>query len=164
MHLVQGTRSFFDKSRASAYSEPAQTPTERPANGFESQRYKEKRSMRTTWMWCVIALLSMGSTAWSQGKVSSGETEKAVAALEQQWLQSQRTNNPDLVAPLLADKIISTGNNGKVSNKAEMLADAKATKYESMEYEDVKVTVFGDTAIATGSSRSKGTDASKAYG
>ena len=116
--------------------------------------------MRTTWMWCVIALLSIGNTAWSQGKMSSSETEKAVAALEQQWLKAQKTNNPDLVAPLLSDKIIGTSNDGKVSNKAEMLADAKATKYESMEYENVKVTVFGDTAIATGSARSKGTDAS----
>jgi ketosteroid isomerase-like protein len=116
--------------------------------------------MRRTWMWCVIALLSLGSTAFSQDKTSSGETEKAVAALEQQWLQSQKTNNPDLVAPLLADKFIGTGSDGKVSGKAEALADAKASKYESMEYEDVKVTVFGGTAIATGGSRAKGTDAS----
>jgi ketosteroid isomerase-like protein len=116
--------------------------------------------MRRTWMWCVIALLSLGSTAFSQNKTSSGETEKAVAALEQQWLQSQKTNNPDLVAPLLADKFIGTGSDGKVSGKAEALADAKASKYESMEYEDVKVTVFGGTAIATGGSRAKGTDAS----
>jgi ketosteroid isomerase-like protein len=116
--------------------------------------------MRRTWMWCVIALLSLGSTAFSQNKASSGETEKAVAALEQQWLQSQKTNNPDLVAPLLADKFIGTGSDGKVSGKAEALADAKASKYESMEYEDVKVTVFGGTAIATGGSRAKGTDAS----
>jgi ketosteroid isomerase-like protein len=116
--------------------------------------------MRRTWMWCVIALLSLGSTAFSQNKASSGETEKAVAALEQQWLQSQKTNNPDLVAPLLADKFIGTGSDGKVSGKAQALADAKASKYESMEYEDVKVTVFGATAIATGGSRAKGTDAS----
>jgi ketosteroid isomerase-like protein len=116
--------------------------------------------MRRTWMWCVIGLLSLGSTAFSQDKTSSGETEKAVAALEQQWLQSQKTNNPDLVAPLLADKFIGTGSDGKVSGKAEALADAKASKYESMEYEDVKVTVFGGTAIATGGSRAKGTDAS----
>lgn len=117
--------------------------------------------MRTIWMWCVIALLSIvGNTAWSQDKMSSTETEKAVAALEQQWLQSQKTNNPDLVAPLLADKIIGTGTTGKVSKKNEMLADAKATKYESMDYENVNVTVFGNTAIATGSARSKGTDAS----
>jgi len=61
-------------------------------------------------MWCVIALLSIGNTAWSQGKMSSSETEKAVAALEQQWLKAQKTNNPDLVAPLLSDKIIGTSN------------------------------------------------------
>ena len=45
-------------------------------------------------------------------------------------------------------------------NKTEELADAKATKYNSIEYEDVKVTVFGDTAIATGGSKAEGTDAS----
>ena len=54
---------------------------------------------------------------------------------------------------------MSTSVDGKVNNKAQELADAKATKYTSMEYEDVKVMVFGDTAIATGGSRSKGTDA-----
>jgi ketosteroid isomerase-like protein len=41
-----------------------------------------------------------------------------------------------------------------------MLASAKATKYDSIEYEDVKVTAFGNTAIATGGSKLTGTDAS----
>jgi ketosteroid isomerase-like protein len=91
---------------------------------------------------------------------TNGGTEKAVAALEQQWLQSQKTNNPDLVVPLLADKFIGTGADGILTNKSQLLANAKASKYESMEYEDVKVTVFGDTAIATGASKAKGTDQS----
>jgi len=111
-----------------------------------------------TWTWCLIVLLSLGSVAWSQDNNASGGTEKAVAALEQQWLQSQKTNNPDLVAPLLADKFISTGSDGKVSGKADLLATAKATKYDSADYEDVKVTAFGDTAIATGGFKGKGTD------
>ena len=115
--------------------------------------------MKRAWMWCLISLLSLGSAAWLQAQQIGG-TEKAVAALEQQWLQSQKTNNPDLAAPLLADKIVVTMSNGKVMNKAELLADAKATKYVSAEYEDVKVTVFGDTAIATGGFKAKGTDAS----
>jgi uncharacterized protein (TIGR02246 family) len=114
--------------------------------------------MKKTFMWCLGSVLLLGSAAWLQAQ-QTGDTEKAVAALEQQWLQSQKTNNPDLVAPLLADKFLSTGVDGKVMNKAETLADAKATKYDSMEYEDVKVTVFGDTAIATGGSRAKGTNA-----
>ena len=115
--------------------------------------------MKKTLMLCLIGLISTGSAVLSQGQQTGG-IEKAVAALEQQWLQSQKTNNPDLVAPLLADKYVFTGPDGKVMNKAESLADAKATKYESMGYEDVKITVFGDTAIATGGSRVKGTDAS----
>jgi len=70
------------------------------------------------------------------------------------------TNNPDLLAPLLADKLVSTSSDGKVSGKAEALARAKATKYNSAEYTDVKVTVLGDTAIATGGFKGKGTDPS----
>ena|SRR5579864_445541 len=115
--------------------------------------------MKRTWMWCVIGLLSLGSVAWAQAQKTGG-IEKAVAAQEEQWLQSQKTINPDLVAPLLADKFVNTQSDGKVMNKGESLANAKATKYVSAEYEDVKVTVFGDTAIATGGIKAKGTDAS----
>lgn len=116
--------------------------------------------MKNMWTWCLLGLLSVGSAAWSQAQQTGGGTEKAIAALENQWLQSQKTNNPDLVAPLLADKFVSTGSDGKVSNKAGALADAKARKYASAEYENVQVTVFGDTAIATGGYKGKGTDAS----
>jgi hypothetical protein len=38
-----------------------------------------------TWICCVIALLFIGGIAWSQAQTTGG-TEKAVAALEQQWL------------------------------------------------------------------------------
>jgi hypothetical protein len=105
-------------------------------------------------------LLSLGSVSVSQAQQTGGATEKAVLALENQWLQSQKTNNPDLVAPLLANKIVSTGSAGEVTNKAQMLAEAKARKYANAEYEDVKVTVFGNTAIATGGFKGSGTDAS----
>jgi ketosteroid isomerase-like protein len=114
--------------------------------------------MKNVWVSCLLGLLSLGSAALSQAQQTSGATEKAIAALENQWLQSQKTNNPDLVAPLLADKFISTGADGKVTNKAQALADAKASKFGSAENEDLQVTVFGDTAIATGLWVGKGTD------
>jgi len=81
--------------------------------------------MKKMWMWCLVVLFSMGS-ALSQDKPAAGGTEKAVAALEQQWLQSQKTNNPDLVAPLLADKFITTGSDGKVNNKAEVAGNSES--------------------------------------
>jgi ketosteroid isomerase-like protein len=80
--------------------------------------------------------------------------------LEQQWLQSQKTNNSELLAPLLAEKFINTGRDGKVSDRTATLATAKATKYDSVDYDDMKVTVFGNTAIATGGFRAKGIDPS----
>ena len=115
--------------------------------------------MKRTCIFFLVALFSLVSAVSAQAQ-TTGATEKAVAALELQWLQSQNTNNPDLVAPLLADKFVSTGSDGKVSSKAEMLATAKATKYNSVDNTDVKVTVFGDTAIATGGFTGKFTDPS----
>ena len=113
--------------------------------------------MNRTWSWCLIGVLLLGSAVWSQDKKAGG-AEAAVAALEQEWLQSQKTNNADMEAPLLADKFVNTGSDGKVTNRVESLASAKATKYDSVSYEDLKVTAFGDTAVATGDFKGKGTD------
>ena len=104
---------------------------------------------------CVSAV-AFSNAAWSQAK--SDDTAKAVAALEQKWLESQKTNNADLIAPSLADKIVITSSDGKLAGRTEILAEAKATKWSSAEYEDVKVNVFGNTAIATGIFKGKGTD------
>ena len=49
---------------------------------------------------------------------------------------------------------------GRSAASPSFLADAKATKYDSVDYDDVKVAVFGDTAIAMGGFEAKGTDAS----
>jgi ketosteroid isomerase-like protein len=110
--------------------------------------------------WCLFGLLSLGGAAWSEAQQTGSDAEKAVTALENKWLQSYRTNNPDLIAAALADKFVSTGADGKLMNKAESLADAKSTKNTSADYEHVQVTVFGDTAIVTGGYKGKGTDAS----
>jgi ketosteroid isomerase-like protein len=88
--------------------------------------------MKKMWIWSLFILLSAVSLGWSQ----TGSAEKAVAAQEQLWLQSQKANNPDQVAP----------------------ATAKKTKYDSVSYTGVKVTVFGNAAIATGGFDGKGTD------
>ena len=87
--------------------------------------------MKRTWLWCLVALLSLGSASLSQAQQANEAAEKAVVALEKQWMQSQKTNNPDLLAPLLADKFVNTSTDGKVRNKAETLAAERATKYSS---------------------------------
>jgi len=109
--------------------------------------------------WCVLALVLLATAPWLQAQKNAG-TEKVVADLEQQWLKSQRTNDVKLLEPLLADGFTNTSSDGKVTNRAEAIAEAKATKYTSVDYLDLKVMVFGDTAIAIGNFRGKGTDPS----
>jgi ketosteroid isomerase-like protein len=116
--------------------------------------------MKRLLLWSLLASLSLGSASLSQAQQASGATEKAILALEKQWEQSQKTNNPDLLASVLADKFVETSDEGKVRNKAESVANARATKFSSVEYQDIKVTVFGDTAIATGGFKGQGTDES----
>lgn len=116
--------------------------------------------MKPTRVFYLLGLLSLFNFASVQAQQANGATEKAIVALEDQWLKSQKTNNPDLVSPLLADKYVYTSEEGKVMNKAQNIADAKATKYTFADYENVQVTVFGDTAIATGGGKFKGTDSS----
>jgi hypothetical protein len=104
-------------------------------------------------------VLVLATAAWSQ----SGTTEKAIAGLEQQWLQSQKTNNPDLLIPLLGEKFINTSSDGEVTGKSETLASYKKTKWTSAENTDVKVVVYGDTAVATGIYSGKGARAGKPF-
>lgn len=130
-----------------------------PANvleNFNQVQAKEMR-MKKMWIWCLLVVLSAVSVASLHAKPAD-DTAKTVAALEQQWLKGQKTNNPDLIAPLLADRIVVTDSDGKVTDKAATLDFYKKTKWASADYTDVKVTVFGDTAIATGGFVGKGTD------
>ena len=112
---------------------------------------------------CLFGVLALAGTAWVQAQQGDEASEKAVAALENQWLESQKTNNPDLVAPLLADKFVSTSAEGRLQSKAEMLAATRKRKYTSVEYNDVRVTAFGNAAIATGVYKGKGTDGGKPF-
>ena len=120
-----------------------------PAKFFRNSHQLRRLSMKRTWILCLIGLLYLGSVASSQAQQAGG-IEKAVAALEEQWLQAQNTNSPDLLTPLLADKFVSTSPEGKVSSKAETMAELKSYVKDSGTYPALKVIVYGDTAIAMG--------------
>jgi hypothetical protein len=108
---------------------------------------------------CLAVFVSFMAVVRAHAQNASG-AEQAVAALEKQWLEAQKTSNPDLLAPLLDDKFINTSTEGVVTSKIDTLALVKSSKWASADYLGLKVTVFGDTAIATGVFVGKGTDAS----
>lgn len=103
------------------------------------------------------ALLLIAVAAQAQMDKNGG-VEQAITTMEQQWAAGAKAANPDAVAPLLAENFINMDSDGTMLNKAHSLARLKGGKWEVNEISNVKVTTFGNTAIATGAWQGKGTD------
>ncbi len=112
--------------------------------------------MKRMLVWSFVAVLSLMVAAQAADEMNGG-VEKAVAGLEQKWIDAAKSGNAEALSPLLADKFVNTDAEGKVTGKKETLASVKGSKWEKNEINNVKVIVYGDTAIATGDWMGKGT-------
>jgi ketosteroid isomerase-like protein len=119
--------------------------------------------MKIAFAWCVLGFLALGHGTTSRAEGSSGDVEKAVAELEKQWAQAETANNADLIAPLLADKFVVTESEGQVLDRAAFLAEERSSQFSSSEIDDLKISVFGETAIARYVLRQKYTSKGKAF-
>ena len=106
---------------------------------------------------CFIVVMMALAVQAQMSKNMGSSVEKSIAAMEQQWVAAVKASNPDGVAPLISDGFISMDSDGVTHNKVQYLASFKGSKWEVSEISDVKVTSFGNTAIATGAWRGKGT-------
>lgn len=102
---------------------------------------------------CAVALLV--ALAWS---ANASDTEKTISDLEYKWAEAQKLGNADVVAPMLADTFVNTDADGETYGKPHLLSNLKGGKWEVNGISNVKVTVYGSTAIATGSWAGKGID------
>jgi len=87
---------------------------------------------------------------------NSPELEKAIAGLETKWATAQKDGKTDIVSPLLADRFINVGTDGKLTTKDELLAHMKPGHWDDYGISDVQVIVYGHIAIATGLFTGKG--------
>jgi hypothetical protein len=53
--------------------------------------------MKTTFA-LLVGVISLSCATLTHAQAAGGTAEKAVAALEDRWTQSERTNNPDRLA------------------------------------------------------------------
>lgn len=109
-------------------------------------------------MCCALVLTTLAVQAQKTDEMSGGGVETAIANMEQQWTEAGKMGNSEALAPLLADNFVGLNSDGTMRNKSQVLASTKKSKWEIDEISDVKVTTFGNTAIATGLWRGKGTD------
>ena len=111
--------------------------------------------MKRTLLCLTLVLMAVAVQAQMSNDMGGG-VEKAIAKMEQQWVSGAKMGNPDAVAPLLADGFIGLNSDGTTQNKSQALAMIKGSKWETNDISDVKVTAFGNTAIATGAWQGKG--------
>ena len=109
--------------------------------------------------WSLLGLLALAGVMSVQAQ-QAADPHKTLMDLENQWLQADKTNNPDMIAAAISDKYLATTSEGQLEDKAKTLEEIKTRKYNTAEYEDIRVTVFGNTAIVRGGYKGSGTEPS----
>src|ERR1700761_2212454 len=76
---------------------------------------------------------------------------KEIEGLELDWRQAQLTNNISTVDRLLADDYLGISANGTLETKADELSRRRAGSLHitQRELSDIKVRIYGDTAVVT---------------
>src|SRR6185369_3342312 len=79
--------------------------------------------------------------------------------IENDWVEAMKAKNAEKLGDILADGWSGLGWDGKISDKAKALAELKATgnSLDTIEMGPMKVRVFGNTAVVTGSDTEKST-------
>ena len=109
----------------------------------------------------AASCLALGQTPVKKGdlaKTQHGNIERELIKLEHEWADAVVRGDLAVLDRIEANDLIVTDPDGKVSNKAQDLADVKsgAFKAESIKLDDMKVQVYGDTAVVTGRTTMKG--------
>jgi len=103
-----------------------------------------------------LALLTTALPLQARDKVP--DIQKYIVSLEHRWAEAQRDGKADIVAPMLAESFVNTDADGQTYGKEKLLANLKGGKWEYNAISDVKVSVYGNSAIATGRWTGKGID------
>jgi ketosteroid isomerase-like protein len=114
-------------------------------------------------------VLSTVSSAIAQQQPSTRarnatSTETTVRQQDQERIQAQITADTLALRRIYADDFVGIGPTGVVRNKAEVIADftSHALTYQSITTDEVRVRVYGNTAVETGRSTMVGRDRDKA--
>ena len=81
---------------------------------------------------------------------SDAAISQTLQAMEQAWLDAEKNNDAAAFEQIVADDWIAVNPDGKSQTKAERAAEIKTAHVVSATLGDMRVRVFGDTAVVTG--------------
>ena len=97
--------------------------------------------------WLVLPIVMLVACLPSAAQANSDET--TLLSLELQWVQAAARRDTAALRRILADGFTDTTYQGRLRTKADHLA-APAVRDASEKLEDMKVQLYGDTAVVTG--------------
>lgn len=112
----------------------------------------------------MISLLAWAGTPAGYAQAGfDADAESKIVAMEHVWAQAYTIRDPKALASILDDGFVCVTSEGKVLTKAEVLADVKTSTALQILTESMVVHLHGDTAIVSGSFRTKGVERDKPY-
>jgi ketosteroid isomerase-like protein len=129
----------------------------RRLQNFEEES-QMKRILAVTVLVVVTTSLALGQMADKQEKTKGGKAgvEQALMQMERDWTEAALKKDVATLDKILADEWVGQGITGSAT-KAQALADLKSgdNKQDSVTLGEMKVRVFGNTAVVTGSDDEK---------
>ena len=106
----------------------------------------------------VFLLAAAAAPAFSQ--TAAGKSEQAVRQLERERVEAMLRGDAAFIERNYADDYLTTSAEGLVRGRSEVAADYRsgALRYESMTHDDVRVRLYGSTAVVTGFDTVRGRD------
>ena len=102
---------------------------------------------------CFLSVL-LSATLTVHAQQPKADSDAAISqtlqAMEQAWLNAEKNHDTTAFEKIAADDWIAITPDGSSQNKAERSAEIKAAHTTSATMGDMKVRVFGDTAVVTG--------------
>lgn len=98
----------------------------------------------------LVALCSLAVLA-PAALQAAGATDKAqIVALEHHWLDAIRTRDRHALEAILAEGFVDIDASGRTRDRNEAIAHASAPANTTQAITQLRVRLYGDTAIATG--------------
>jgi len=106
----------------------------------------------------ILATLVIGVCSVALAQVSRDKMQEELLTVEKEFTQAIARNDAEAIAQFLADDWIIIDADGGIISKARFLEVIKsgALTHETMESDDVRVRVYGDSAVVTGLTTTKG--------
>lgn len=102
---------------------------------------------------CFLSLV-LSAAVLVQAQQAKGDSDDSVSqtlkAAEQAWLNAEKNDDAAAFDKIVADDWIGISPDGKRETKAERAAEIKTNHIDSATLGDMKVRVFGFTAVVTG--------------